>query len=289
MTFHAGTLALYPFLLVLLALMTTHPLFLGMELVVIGVALWLAGGFGKFMRSVRFVVPLLLLFFVLNLLINKNGATVLYTGGPKFWVLGQLRITMEAMMFGLVMNLRMLAVLAAFGLYLSWLSGDRAFTLFAKWAGRSAVTTMLAARLISYLGEQSEQVRDVMKTRGVRFDEGGLWQRMNAHRPLLNVILISALEGSWSVAEAMEARGFGQGKRSGYHRERWSKVDLFAWLAMGIATLAMIILFFQGVLDYEFYPRLQPLGMDESGLWISLAVVALFLFVPPVLAKRRRS
>lgn len=288
MTFHAGTLAFYPFLLVVISLMTEQPLVLAVLLSVILTGLWLAGGLGKFVRTLRFLLPLLLIFFLLNLLINKNGATVLFAGGPKLLVIGQLRITFEALLYGSVMAMRMLAVIAAFALYMAWLPGDRAFSLFAKWAGRSAVTTMLAARLISYLGEQSEQVRDVMKTRGVRFEEGGAWQRMRAHRPLLNVMLNSSLEGSWSVAEAMEARGFGHGKRSNYQRERWSGQDSIAWLVMILAMLFVTVLMIDGILSYTYYPRLEPLGAMESGMWVRLAVLAALLLVPPLLTKRRR-
>jgi len=288
LTYHASTLVLYPLLLVILSLMTQHPLFLAMMLSVIMFGLWMAGGLGKFMYTMRFILPLLLLILLLNILINKNGATVLYKGDVDLFVIGKLRITLEAVTYGVVMAVRMLAVVAAFAMYMAWLPGDRAFALFAKLAGRSAVTTMLASRLITYLGEQSEQVRDVMKTRGVRFEQGGLWKRLNAHRPLLNVVLISSLEGSWSVAEAMEARGFGQGKRSSYQRERWSLRDLVASLAMLVALVTGILFSAQDVLGYEFYPRMQSLVLDAS-LWLNLAVLTLLLLIPPVLTKRRRS
>lgn len=287
LTYHASTLALYPLLLVILSLMMEHPLFVAMMLSVVLAGLWLAGGLGTFMRTMRFILPLLCLFLLLNLLINKNGVTVLYKGDLNLFVIGKLRITLEAVVFGLVMMMRMLAVVAAFALYMAWLPGDRAFGLFAKWAGRSSVTTMLAARLITYLGEQSEQVRDVMKTRGVRFEQGGLWKRLNAHRPLLNVILISSLEGSWSVAEAMEARGFGQGKRSSYQRERWSRRDLGASLAMLVAFVVAILFAAQGALGFTFYPRMQPFLLNTS-VWLELAVLTLLLLIPPLLTKRRR-
>lgn len=283
---HAGSLLVYPLVLLLFAVLIPHPLFLLVQLAVSGVALYVSGGGRLFGRLFLYLWPLFLLIVLVNVLVNKNGETLLWAGPELVWF-GQVRVTWEAALFGLVMVLRMVDVMAASTLYMAWLSPDRALSLAAKWAGRSAVTAMLTARLVPYLGEQAMQVSDVMATRGLRLRQGGFWQRMRARRPILNVVLISALEGSWQVAEAMEARGYGQGKRTAYTRERWTALDGWLWLAVTATVVYVIWLVVTGPAGYQYYPRVQ--GAAGGGLlWGSALAYGLLLLVPPLLARRRR-
>jgi energy-coupling factor transport system permease protein len=287
-SYHAVTLVVYPFLLLVLAMWCEHPVFQLLLLAVTLFALARSGSMKAWWKTMRFVWPILLLIFVLNVLITKDGATVLYSG-VRLPVFGALRITAEAMAFGAIMVLRMVTVIAAAALYINWLSPDRALGLVARVAGRSAVTAMLTARLIPYLSEQAKSVGDVMQTRGVRFHEGGVRKRLTARRPMMNVLLVSSLEGSWHVAEAMEARGFGQGKRTSYTRERWTRRDFFAWVAMLAALAVMIGLSLSDMTAYAFYPRLDQVGAVGSDGISGMVLLNLLLLLPPLFVKRRRN
>ncbi|WP_170119358.1 energy-coupling factor transporter transmembrane component T family protein [Tumebacillus permanentifrigoris] len=286
---HALTLLFYPFLLLMVSVLTFHPLYLGAEWVVLLFALALHGGLRTYARTLKFAIPILLLILVINVLLNKNGATLLYKG-PSVAVIGQLRITGEALAYGLVMGLRMLVFFGIFALTLHWLSADRALELSAKVAKKSAVTAMMTTRLIPYLSEQAEQIGDVLQTRGVRFNDGHVLRRLAARRPMLGVLLISALEGSWQVAEAMEARGFGQGKRSSYSRERWGRRDVYTWSAF-LAAIALVVWSWTTAWTYiDYYPRIHT-KMSEEGPWPTILhalVLSIALALPPVLLKKRR-
>lgn len=286
---HALTLLCYPFFLLLLSVLTFHPLYLGAEWLVVLFALVQYGGLRLYAKTLKYSIPLLVLILLINALLNKNGATVLYKGA-SLPLLGQIRITWEATAYSLVMGLRMLVFLGILALTLRWLPADRALGLAAKVAKKSAVTAMMTTRLIPYLAEQSQQIGDVMRTRGVRLDEGNVIRRLAARRPLLNVLLISSLEGSWQVAEAMEARGFGQGKRTSYSRERWGRVDGLAWLLYVAASGLVIWSWSTGWTFIDYYPCLHT-SMAEEGPWPTLlhvGALTVILAMPPVLLKKRR-
>lgn len=285
--YHALTLIAYPLLLLLLAVPLQHPLFLGALLSAALFALATHGALRPFFKTMRYVWPWLLLILLLNVLINKNGATVLWKG-PRIPVFGELRVTWEALAYSLVMILRMFIMLAATALYLRWLSPDRALSLFARFAGRSAVTSMLTARLFPYLREQAQTVGDVLQTRGVRLNAGGIKQRLQARKPMVQVLLTSALEGSWQVAEAMEARGFGLGKRTSYARESWSRQDARVWVPCLLALGLIIALHLQGMLEYSFYPRLPHLFAGGATAVGGAVLFAVLLALPPAWMKRRR-
>lgn len=105
---------------------------------------------------------------------------------------------------------------------------------------------------------------------------------------MMNVLLISSLEGSWQVAEAMEARGFGQGKRTSYTRERWARRDLLAWVAMVISLGLMAWMSAMDMVSYRFYPQLDDVGAGGAVALVGMVVLHLLLLLPPVLMKRRR-
>lgn len=284
--YHAATLTGYPFLLLFLAVAFQHPVFLLMLLAVSVFAVWRGGGLATFGRMLRYAWPLLLLIVVLNLLVSKDGATVLWIG-PKLILLGKIRLTMESLLFSGVMVVRMMIVLAAGALFVAWLSPDRSLGLLGRVARRSAVTAMMTTRLAPYLAEQSEQIGDVLRTRGVRLDRGGLVQRLAARKPMVSVLLISALEGSWQVAEAMEARGYGMGRRTSYTREQWSRRDGLAWAAMLAAVWMTVQSAWTGWSEFAFYPRL--IGWPFAGAsWLAALLLSALLLVPPLFAKRSR-
>jgi energy-coupling factor transport system permease protein len=104
---------------------------------------------------------------------------------------------------------------------------------------------------------------------------------------LLGVLMLSALEGSWHVAEAMEARGFGLGRRTAYTREKWSWRDGWLLGAFWGAVAVMAWLSLGERMAYQYYPRLQPLKAAEE-LAVGLALLGAALLMPLAVLKRRR-
>jgi len=285
--YHAATLVCYPLLLMVLAVWVDHPVFLLALLTATLISLGVSGGLDTYGRLLRYGWWLLLLVFVLNVLINKNGLTVLWTGGPKLWVFGKLRITLESMVYAGAMIVRFAVILGSTALYMHHVSGDRALGLFARFAGKSAVVAMLTTRLIPYLGTQATAVGDVLRTRGVRLEEGKLLTRLRKRGPMLNVLLVSSLEGSWQVAEAMEARGFGLGRRTAYTRERWSGRDALIWLLLMLTVGLASWLSVTDAWTFSYYPRRGAWLAD--GIWTLLGALLLggLLAAPALLMKRR--
>ena len=55
-----------------------------------------------------------------------------------------------------------------------------------------------------------------MKARGVEFDDGNFIKKAKARAPVIMPLLLNSMDRSMEIAEAMEARGFGAGKRTRY-------------------------------------------------------------------------
>ena len=108
------------------------------------------------------------------------------------------------------------------------------------------------------LAERLSEAKDMLSARGIQFRDRHLLLRLRARLPLLKIGLLTALEGSWQTAEALEARAFGSGKRSVYATHDWRFPD-FALLVSG--ALLWLWLFFSWVTGegrFLFYPTLEP-------------------------------
>jgi len=83
---------------------------------------------------------------------------------------------------------------------------------------KAAFVITSAMNLIPALREETRQLIDAQKLRGLRaFDEGGLWKKFKAYPALAVPLIISAMRRSQSMAYAMDSRAFGA-----YRLRTWS-------------------------------------------------------------------
>ena len=95
-------------------------------------------------------------------------------------------------------------------------------------------------------------------SRGVDFNHGGLFKRFGAVIALIIPLFVSALERSEELANAMIVRGYDpKAKRTRYRKLRFSWRDIIAFLLVGGAFAAIIVLFVfdnkGGPLDLVWY------------------------------------
>ncbi len=149
--------------------------------------------------------------FLLNLLLNQGGETVLLRARLGLPLFQSLRITLESVFFGLVMALRMAAVMSAFAVFSLTVSPDQLMRLMRRLRvpEKSVFLTSLAARFVPSLLDDVDVLTQVQKARGAKL------RGVRGKGPVIIPLLSNSLERSVTVAEAMEARGFGSGSGVG--------------------------------------------------------------------------
>jgi energy-coupling factor transport system permease protein len=157
-----------------------------------------------------------LLVVVVTPFVEVIGSHPLWTG-PTIPVLGTLDVTREELANGLFQGLRLLAVGLAFACYALLVDHDRLLA-GAGWARRSTVAVALATRLMPLLERDARDLRVAL--RGRHADLGAV--------QLLSPLLAGSLERGLNVAEAMEARGYGQPGRTRAPRPAWTSLDRVA-------------------------------------------------------------
>lgn len=279
---HSVAALAYIAVLFVLTLVFSHPFYLVGLLLVTALAIWAADGLEAWESYLKVSLGMIVLIIIINPIIVHAGKTVLWHG-PRIPVIGRLTITLEAICYGAAMSVRLLAVISVFCLYNLIVHPDKTLQVFSRFAHKSTLIISLATRMFPAMVRDLNSIRDVQRMRGVDFASGNLKEKIKKYSSLLNILLLSSLEGSLQTAEAMQARAFGSGPRSCYRRELFRPRDLLCLSGCGLALTSGLYGLFRGFGRYQYYPQLGYL-IDGSMNMLVLAVVLMGLLVPVALS-----
>ena len=205
---------------------------------------------------------------VVNALSAGGGLTVLARLG-ELGPLGQVDITLEAVVTGAVMGLRVTVVVLAAALFAAVVDPDGLLRLFRRISFRSALTAVLATRLVPVLARDARRLDDARRCRA-----GGA---VPGRVAVLRAVATGALDRAVDVAATLEVRGYGtRGPWPAGPREPWSRHDL-AVAAAAAGVVALTAGARAGdVASFSADPRLAiPLGPGELVLAVAFAALAL--------------
>ncbi|WP_027356712.1 energy-coupling factor transporter transmembrane component T [Desulfofundulus thermocisternus] len=282
-SFHPATVLVYLLVLLILSLIYDHPLYLLALFLLLALLIREVDGLDAWEGFLKAGVFLMLVVMMVNPLVIRAGKTIIWHG-PAVPFLGKLDISMEAVYFGAASSLRLLVIISIFCLYNLMINPDKILNLFSRVAGKSVLVMSLATRLFPTMVRDLQRIREVQQLRGVDFDTGNLWQRAKKYSGLYNVLLLSSLEGAMEIAESMQARAFGSGRRSVYSRNILRPRDLFCLGGSLLALSAAVWGLRYGYGRYTFYPEADFLIKDGATLAV-LFIVLFYLSVPLILSK----
>jgi len=167
---------------------------------------------------------------VLSPFLWSSPAGTLLWEGPTIPVLGPLDVTTDELYEAALNALRLSALALAFSAYALLLDHDR-LVAAAGFARRSALAVALATRLVPSLERDAAGLAEAVRGRGIRL------QGPRGYATLLSPLVAGSLERASSLAEAMEARGFGRAGPSRAPRARWSGRD-----RIGLALSPLLVL-----------------------------------------------
>ncbi len=254
--------------IVVAALLLASPVVLVTLLVVVLGGAQLAGVREEVIRALRWALPFALVFALLNPLWSHDGLTVVARLG-EVGPFGEVDVTLESIVYGLVIGLQIVVVLLATRLMSLCVDADELLRSSRRVSFHSALTAALATRMVPILAADSRRLAEAQRARG----------RSPQRLAIVGAVVGGALDRSLDVAATLEVRGYGSTRRAPRYRRPWSRHDLaFAASAAAIALLALFA-HLAGVASFEPYPTIQvALGAPAALLCAALTVVALLPF-----------
>lgn len=229
----------------------------------------------------KIILPFAILLMIINPLVVRDGDTLLYMGKIQFPVVGAIRITKEAILYGVLEGFRIVAVTITFGFGNLIIHPDRAFSFLSKYLKKSSLLMSMTVRMFPTILKSHHDIVEIEKLRGnSRYLGKNVKKSVKNTGNIVNILFLSSLENSADMAESMYARGYGIGKRSSYFYEKVSLWDVMMILCNVAVFVYMIILNKHGLLFMRFYPKVDnPISLLTYQGYI---LCALF-FIPSIL------
>jgi len=275
----------------LIALFFDHPLYL---LFLFGSTLPVvisAGVLREWAGFLKYSLYLCLLIIVFNVLVSRYGTHILWQAPFHLPVLGSPSVTLEALVFGFGMSLRLLTVISAFSLFTLTIHPDDLIQslLKVKMPYKSILVASLCLRFIPVLIADASQISAIQSSRGLELDRGHIWQKIKNRSAVIIPLLSNSLDRTVQIAEAMESRAFGSGsQRSFYKIIKLSRLDLVILVVSFTAVVLAVIMRLEKLGAYTYYPTLENIllsGWELGGL--ILLLVLLESIVPLAILKKR--
>jgi energy-coupling factor transport system permease protein len=272
-----GAAVTYLASLVVVSFLYSSPAVLVAALAAACLAGLLAGAGKAVSLGLRAGLVLAILIALVEALLVNRGATVLARLGH--WpILGQVDITLEALVAGTVVGLRALVTAAAFCVYSACVDPDRVTRALRPVAARSALTATLVSRLVPVAASDAGRLRDAAKLRGpgaAPVGRGALARRL----------LAGSLDRAVDVAATLELRGYSLGRppaERGHEPSRWDvRFYLVAAAVLAVAIVGKVA----GADDFHTYPTID-FGFGPMTAVVCAVVLASGL--APLRRRRRR-
>jgi energy-coupling factor transport system permease protein len=240
----------------------------------VGAAVVVAGSLadaGAALRlAARWGIALGILVTLVNVIVSQRGDTILVRGFD-LPVLGQIDISLEALVEGAVLALRIAVVFAAGAVYSACVDPDRVMRMIRPLAPHSALTATLITRLVPLAAADQARLREASALRGPGAAPVG---RVELARRLL----AGSLDRAVDIAATLELRGYARGlPRRGARRRSSRHSWRFATAGVAIAIVAVAARL-AGAGDFEPYPTVS---IDTDAATLALAAALPVLAAAP--------
>lgn len=248
--------------LVLQALIFNHPVYLFLLFLSTIPVVLVAKLSKEWLALMKFSFFLCALIVAVNALVSQQGSHVLLQAPFSAPVIGNPRVTLEGLGWGLGNSLRLLVIISAFTLLMFAIHPDDLMLALAKLRlpYKSLLISSLSAKFVPILVEDAKLIADVQRSRGLELDKGGRLRKTKAYMAIGIPLLSNSLERAAGLAEAMESRGFGSGKRTFYREQKLTRLEVLALIASLLPGGFGLALHFLGFGGYRYYPVLQQVG-----------------------------
>ncbi len=254
-------------------LFTMDPILLSISLVgALTASVLQNGGFKG--RSHFYFLCLFVGVTLLNPLFSHNGATVLF-------VMNHNPITLEALIYGLLTAMVLVASLYWFRTYTEGMTADAWLYLFGGLSPRLALILSMALRYIPLFANQQKKVKQTQTALGLYKDEN-IIDRIKGELRVFSVMVTWALENGIVTADSMVARGYGIGKRSRYSDYRIRKGDVILLCLMVGLTVLTVMAMVKGAVGFTVYPTMQSAESSMLGI-LGYLSYGLLTFLPMII------
>lgn len=253
-----------------------HPIFLITAIILLILINLLHGNKEKVNKSAPGFIVMGLIVIVLNPVFVHRGTNILFyfRNNP---------ITLEAIIYGVMMALMLVCILVLFLSFNDVINGRKFMFLFSKVWPQLGLLLMLTIRFVPLFLRRWREIHEVQRVRSYSMSQGSVKSRAKIGMLYMQKLLTWSLEEALQSAESMKARGYGLTKnRTSYQvfmmtAKDWGKVMLLLVLTgIGIVGAKQE----NGVLT--IYPELGRVSFTFAD-WLHYGIFVILVSLPLIL------
>lgn len=221
-------------------------------------------------KSHGMLVILLFCMALINPLVSHNGVTVLF-------VLNDAPVTAEAVLYGIVASVMILAVLYWFRSFTQIMTSDKLLYLFGKLSPKLSLILSMGLRYVPLFHKQAKKIHQTQTALGL-YKEDNIVDKTKGSLRIFSIMVTWALENGIVTADSMTARGYGIGKRSHFSIFHFQKADVVLLLITFVLCLLTCVSIGIGALDFVFYPSIKMAVCTPLAImgYVSYGILILF-------------
>ena len=182
-------------------------------------------------------------------------------------------------MYGATTALSIVGVLALFVSYNEIMTPNKLFYLFSKFLPQFAVLLMLTLRFIPLMRRRLAEIGAIQASKGISVVYGSWKNRTKSGLLYVQVLLTYSLEEAIQTADSMNARGYGQGRRTSYEYFKFKKSDMIAMMYLMAVFIVTLYARFSGYGFLTIYPMMEPVHLSIMDM-VTTGEFLLFLGFP---------
>lgn len=210
---------------------------------------------------------------IFNALLNTLGDTVLLR-----WLNGR-PITLEAIIYGIVVGTNFVAVMLWFSCYNCIMTTDKFTFLFGRFAPSITLVLTMILRLIPLLQKKTMSIIHARNCIGKSRKGNGSKEAVQSGMEVLSILTSCALEDAVITADSMRSRGYVDKNHSSYHLYRWKRRDL---ILIGFYIVFAVVLLYSigtGAVSVQYFPTIVFSEKTQFAV-LGIAAYSLFLVMP---------
>ena len=266
-TFHPLVLSFYYSLVVLIVVLTQHP-------IVAIIALLGSLAYFSALKGWIFTIKEVMFYSFIFLLLFLVYPTFVHNGYTPLFFLNDQPVTLEAIMKGTILAVMIVAVCFWTKSYFEIFTTDKILFLFTRISARLAIFMSMLLRFIPIFKEQWRQKQLAQKTIGYYAVQSKVEQLQRFLKLWVHTLIFS-IEFVFFKPDVMRSRGYGtKTKRTQFSMIHYMKKD-YVFLLFMVCCFGFY-LFFKEHYHFYYYPKLRQEGLNL----VQITMIAILMLLP---------
>ncbi len=256
---HPIVLVVYLFGGMLITMLTMHPVVLMASIIIAGIYCVLLFGRSILKSMIWVMIPVLFFTMIILPLFSHNGIT------PLFYI-NDMPVTMESMIFGLVMSGLLLAIFLWFQIANALIDSEKILYLFGRTFPAVGLLISMVFRMIPLMRERFCQIQDGQRGMGRSTAQLSLMGKGKMLLKELSILISWSLESSIETSISMESRGYGTGHRTSFDLFRFTKGSgIWCVLFLGLYGIAVWVIG-RGCYKASYFPAITIKDLSHEAI-----------------------